>query len=80
MPYLKKKAIRKNQIQKEQKRQLFKEGQKAVEDVRKSLAPKVQQLGPRKRAKLTLTREVLAKSQPSMNTLKPKKRAKKKSK
>ena len=81
MPYLKKKAIRKNQIQKEQKRQLFKEGQKAVEDVRKSVAPKVQQLGPRKRARLTLTEEVLRpKQQPSMNTLKPKKRAKKKSK
>lgn len=70
MPYLKKKA---NSIQKEQKRQLYKEGQKAVQDVRKSLAPKVQQLGPSKRARLTVTREVLAKSQPSTNTLRPKK-------
>ena len=58
-----------NSIKKEQKRQLFKEGQKAVQDVRKSLAPKVQQLGPSKRAKLTITKEVLAKSQPSTNTL-----------
>jgi hypothetical protein len=80
MPYLKKKAFRTNQIQKEQKRQLFKEGQKAVQDVRKSLAPKVQQLGPSKRAKLTVTKEVLAKRQPSTNTLNRKKKAKKKSK
>ena len=70
MPYLKKKAIRKNQIQKEQKRQLFKEGQKAVQDVRKSLAPKVQQLGPSKRARLTITEEVRRPNQqPSTNTL-----------
>ena len=60
-------------VKKQQKKQLFKEGQKAVQDVRKSIAPKVTQLGPSKRAKLTLTREVLAKSQPSTNTLRPKK-------
>lgn len=67
MPYLKKKA---NSIKKEQKRQLYKEGQKAVQDVRKSLAPKVQQLGPTKRARLTVTTEVRkANQQPSTNTL-----------
>ena len=69
MPYLKKIA-RTNQIRKEQKRQLYKEGQKAVQDVRKSLAPKVQQLGPSKRARLTVTTEVRkANQQPSINTL-----------
>lgn len=60
-------------VKKQQKKQLYKEGQKAVQDVRKSLAPKVQQLGPSKRAKLTVTKEVLAKSQPSTNTLSPRK-------
>ena len=67
-------------VKKEQKKQLYKEAQKAVQDVRKSIAPKVTQLGPSKRAKLTVTREVLAKSQPSTNTLRLKKKAKKKRK
>ena len=61
-------------IKKQQKKQLYKEADKAEQDVRKSLAPKVQQLGPSKRAKLTLTTEVRkANQQPSINSLRSKK-------
>lgn len=59
-----------NSIRKQQKKQLYKELQKAEQDVRKSLAPKVQQLGPSKRAKLTLTKEVRrTNEQPSIRTI-----------
>ena len=57
-------------VKKQQKKQLYKEAQKAIQDVRKSVAPKVTQLGPSKRAKLTLTTEVAkANQQSSYNTL-----------
>ena len=61
-------------VKKQQKKQLYKEASKAEQDVRKSLAPKVQQLGPSKRAKLTLTKEVRrTNEQPSINTINVKK-------
>ena len=60
-----------NSVKKQQKKQLYKEAQKAIQDVRKSVAPRVTQLGPSKRAKLTLTTEVPSTSQSSYNTLKP---------
>ena len=64
-------------VKKQQKKQLYKEMDKAEQDVRKSLAPKIRQLGPSKRAKLTITTEVRrTNEQPSIKTIdrvKPKK-------
>lgn len=57
-------------VKKQQKKQLYKEMDKAEQDVRKSLAPKIRQLGPSKRAKLTLTTEVRkTNEQPSIRTI-----------
>lgn len=58
-------------VKKQQKKELNKELAKAAQDVRKSVAPRVTQLGPSKRAKVTITTEVSkANQQSSYNTLK----------
>lgn len=61
-------------VKKQQKKQLYKEGQAAAKSIKKYYAPKVTQLGPVKPAEYTLTTEVRKRNeQPSTNSLKTKK-------